>query len=408
MAAVRRLALLTLLYFCQGLPGGFLAQTLPIVVRTQGGTLLQTNLVQLVGLPWLGKLLWAPFVDRWGSERFGRRKTWMVPALAGMIACTFAVGFFDPRVGLTVALVLFLLLNIFAATQDIAVDGFTVASMQDRDLGPANAAQVGGFKLGNIAGGGVLLLFIGAIGWLTSFTIMTACLVVALLAVLFTREPPSQVGPPVHMRTIVRGALDGLFAVPAFAAFLFAAKFAESIAGVLIQPAMVDHGFDFEQIGLVDGIFGGVATVVGAVAGGVMTRRIGWARTTMIMSAVQGVGLAAAAIYQAGEVTTLGFGLLRAWEKLGGGGTAVAIFALAMSRCRPEIASTEFTAVQTFYMVGGMVSGLLASIAGDIVGIGPVMIVGALATIVTGVVADRFRDSIDPPGMGTRTGMGTG
>ncbi|HWB73347.1 MAG TPA: MFS transporter, partial [Nannocystaceae bacterium] len=274
MAAVRRLALLTLLYFCQGLPGGFLAQTLPVVVRTQGGTLLQTNLVQLVGLPWLGKLLWAPFVDRWGSARFGRRKTWMVPALVGMIACTFAVGFFDPRVGLTVALVLFLLLNVFAATQDIAVDGFTVATMPDRDLGPANSAQVGGFKLGNIAGGGVLLLFIGAVGWLTSFTIMAGCLVVALVAVLFTREPASEVGPPVHVRTIVRGALDGLFAVPAFAAFLFASKFAESIAGVLIQPAMVDRGFDFEQIGLVDGIFGGVATVVGAVAGGMMTRRI--------------------------------------------------------------------------------------------------------------------------------------
>jgi MFS family permease len=396
MVAVRRLALLTLLYFCQGLPGGFLAQTLPVVVRTQGGTLLQTNLVQLVGLPWLGKLLWAPFVDRWGSARFGRRKTWMVPALIGMIACTFAVGFFDPRVGLTVALVLFLLLNIFAATQDIAVDGFTVATMQGDDIGPANAAQVGGFKLGNIAGGGVLLLFIGVIGWLTSFTIMTACLVVALVAVLLTREPAPTAAPPMQTSAIVRDAIMGLFAVPAFAAFLFASKFVESIAGVLLQPAMVDHGFSFEDIGLVDGIFGGVATVVGAVAGGTMTRRVGWARTMMIMSAVQGIGLAAAAFYQAGEVSTLEFGMLRAWDKLGGGGTAVAVFALAMSRCRPDIASTEFTAMQTFYMAGGMLAGLLASAIADVVGIGPVMLVGALATIAVGIGAWRWRAAIDP------------
>ena len=66
----------------------------------------------------------------------------------------------------------FLALNLFAATQDIAVDGFAVSLMHGSELGPANSAQVGGFKLGNLVGGGVLVALLGVLGWRLSFAIM--------------------------------------------------------------------------------------------------------------------------------------------------------------------------------------------------------------------------------------------
>ena len=49
MAAMRkRLALLVLLYFCQGLPGGFLAEALPVILLQQGIDLAKVGLVGLL------------------------------------------------------------------------------------------------------------------------------------------------------------------------------------------------------------------------------------------------------------------------------------------------------------------------------------------------------------------------
>lgn len=398
MAGLRqRLALLSVLYFCQGLPGGYLAEALPAIALAQGIDYAAIGLVGLLSLPWMLKLLWAPLVDRWGSVRFGRRKSWMVPALVGMIATTYAIGLFDPADGLTVVLALFLLLNLFAATQDIAVDGFAIAIMHGRELGPTNSAQVGGFKLGNILGGGVLLTLVAVLGWQLSFTIMTGCLLVALVATVATREPVPSEPPPPQTWAVVREAGAALVAAPAYAAFLFGSKLAETIGGVLLKAAMVRHGFGLSQIGAIDGTAGGIATIVGAVLGGMMTPRLGWARTLMIMSCVQGVGLVVAAVYQAGEVGPIGFGIVRAWEKLAGGATAVAVFTLVMKRCREEIAATEFTAAQSLYMSGGLIAGAGSLAVAKYAGIGPVMLAGGVLTIAVGVAAWYWRARIDPP-----------
>ncbi|MBC8071117.1 MAG: MFS transporter, partial [Deltaproteobacteria bacterium] len=217
----RRLALLWLLYFCQGLPGGFLAVALPVILLEQGVELAKVGLVSLLSLPWLLKVLWAPLVDRYGSPSFGRRKSWMVPAMVAMIACALAIAALDPITMLPAVLVWFIALNLCAATQDIAVDGFAVSLMRGRELGPANSAQIGGFKLGNLFGGGVLLALSGTLGWTVVFVIMAGCIALALVAVLRADEPaPPGDAVPVHTASVIRRALGELVREPVYAVFL--------------------------------------------------------------------------------------------------------------------------------------------------------------------------------------------
>ncbi|MBK8717331.1 MAG: hypothetical protein IPN32_21690 [Deltaproteobacteria bacterium] len=142
----RRIALLTLLYFCQGLPGGFLAVALPVILLQQGVDLTRVGFVSALSLPWALKLLWAPWVDRRYSRRIGRRRSWMLPAMLVMLLCTASIGVLDPSESLVPILALFGLLNLAAATQDIAVDGYAVSLLRDRELATGNAAQVGGFS----------------------------------------------------------------------------------------------------------------------------------------------------------------------------------------------------------------------------------------------------------------------
>jgi predicted MFS family arabinose efflux permease len=164
--------------------------------------------------------------------------------------------------------------------------------------------------------------------------------------------------------------------------FLLYAKLGETFGGALVEPMLVDRGFSREQIGTLAGIFGGVATIVGAIASGLIARRAGWWVAIAIMSLVQGTALVAIGVYQTGEITSSGIAILIALEKLAGGGVGVGVFAFAMSVCKPEVGASQFTAAQVVYMAGAVIGAPLAGIVGDATGAYlPVMATGGAMAI---------------------------
>ncbi len=146
-STARKLLILWPLYFVQGLPFGFQATALPVYLREAGLSLTAIGFATALSLPWMLKALWAPLVDRYGSERFGRRRSWILPlelVLAGL--CVMAA-FLDPSSGLKSLLALVFLMNLAAATMDIAVDGLAIDLLSLNELGKGNIAQVVGFKI---------------------------------------------------------------------------------------------------------------------------------------------------------------------------------------------------------------------------------------------------------------------
>jgi hypothetical protein len=79
MKTATKLGLLSSLYLSQGLPFGFFTQALPVLLRKQGMSLPDIGLTHLLALPWALKFLWSPLMDRYGSERLGRRRGYILP-----------------------------------------------------------------------------------------------------------------------------------------------------------------------------------------------------------------------------------------------------------------------------------------------------------------------------------------
>src|SRR5688500_16245933 len=148
-----KLVLLSLLYFAEGLPFGFQSIALPVYLRESGRSLVAIGLLSALSLPWMLKPLWAPLVDGYGATR----RAWILPLLAGVAVSCATAGLVDPHTsaGLAALLVLVLSMNLFAATLDIAVDGLAVDLLDRRELGGGNAAQVVGYKIGMLTGGGL-------------------------------------------------------------------------------------------------------------------------------------------------------------------------------------------------------------------------------------------------------------
>lgn len=369
-----KVGLLFSLYFCQGLPGGFLAVVLPVILRERGASLTTIGLASALNLPWLLKILWAPAVDRWSWPRFGRRKTWIIPAHVGIVIICAALMVVSPEEQLFSVAVLFLALNVFAATQDVAVDGLAVDILRKDEMGPGNAAQVSGFKLGNLVGGGVLLALLGTIGWRGDFAIMGACIAASMVLLLLTDENRlvASAAPAVAPTTDdqgegMRAKLWAVALAPGlvFWPFLFFAKFGETFGGAMVKPMLVDHDISRGAIGLLDGIIGSLATITGGVVGGLACRAVGWRRSLVAAAVVQGLGLVGLGVYSTMDVTFTGAAVMNGIENFAGGAVGVSVFALAMSLCRKELGATQFTAAQVCYMSGALVAYPLAGRLAD-------------------------------------------
>ncbi len=381
----RRLGFLFALYVCQGLPGGFLAVVLPVVLREQGLDLKTIGLASSLSLPWVLKIFWAPLVDRYGSERFGRRRTWLVPAQLGMLCVTLALSGIEPKDDLGLVVWMFLLLNVFSATQDIAVDGWAVSLLDGDDLGPANGAQVAGFKVGNLLGGGVLVGLLGVIGWSGDFWVMAGIIATVLMMVLATREPPS---PRPPSRNVMRELWASIRRQGgAFWGFIVFAKFGETFGGALTKPLLVDRGYTKEMIGLLDGLVGALAVIGGAALAGALVKRRGWAWVLTRFSIVQGIALVALGIASSGHLPVPVFVPINIVEAAGGGGVAVCVFALAMGRADKSIGASDFTASQVFYMAGAFLAAPLGGALGDASGYVPVMCLSGAMAIGLGALA---------------------
>src|SRR5687768_5731293 len=116
----RKLALLSTLYFSQGLPYGFFTQALPVLMREHDVDLASIGLANLLFLPWALKFLWSPWFDR------VRRKLALLPLQAASIVTLLALSQTDPARGFAAILAGVLVVNLLSATQDIATDGLAV------------------------------------------------------------------------------------------------------------------------------------------------------------------------------------------------------------------------------------------------------------------------------------------
>lgn len=142
------IALLLFLYILQGVPIG-LAGSVPIILQTKKVGYRQQALFSVVSWPFTVKLLWAPVVDSLYNQRFGRRKSWLIPSQYcigfTMILLSYFVnnlmGDKDTPPNVVLLTIMFFFLHFLAATQDIAVDGWALTMLSKENVGLASTCN---------------------------------------------------------------------------------------------------------------------------------------------------------------------------------------------------------------------------------------------------------------------------
>ncbi|WP_198371018.1 AmpG family muropeptide MFS transporter [Roseomonas rosulenta] len=359
--ADRRLPVMLALGFAAGAPFPLVAGQVLRQWFTEGGLSLGTiGLTALIGLAYANKFLWSPLLDALRPPvlaGLGQRRGWLACIQLALMAGIAAIALTDPAggVGLTVALAV--LVAFLSASQDIVIDAYRIEILGEDNETQAYglAAYVWGYRLALLASGAGTLLLVQYIGWSGAFLYGAALLLVGLAATLLATEPdrpsaPAFDGPrfdtaparahlrqrpwvgqilavmpwmaPVVVAMLPDHARRSLTAQPGWhldrsvaqpfadimrrpywlAILLFIAlfKLGEALAGVMTTPFYRSLGFTREDVATVATVFGMVATLAGAVAGGWLVGRIGvkqalvWTGITQMLSNLMYVALAQA------------------------------------------------------------------------------------------------------------------
>ncbi len=357
MSTRRKLAWIALLYFAEGMPMGIVADMLPVYLRVHGVSLAAIGVFSSLTLPWTLKPLWAPLVDR-----FGERRHWIAGALLVMALASAAIPFDDPSAPTTFLVGAVLALTIAGATQDIAIDAYTISLLAAGEEGVGNGVRVSAYRAALVASGGGLLLMAGRLGWPLAFDVTAA--VFAGLAIAAWRAPRLVVAKQ-PAAAWARALFAWLARPGAIAVLLFIVlyKLGDVSMGPMVKPFWLDSGLTVDDVALVSTTAGVALTIAGALVGGMFTSRFGIFRGLWMLGLLQAasnLGYAGAAATGGGRVAIYTASMAESFT--GGLGTA-AFLAFLMHVCDREHAATQYALLSALFGLTRSLSAPLTGVA---------------------------------------------
>lgn len=406
--------LLLALYLAQGLPVGFVTQALPVILREQQASLVLIGWSGVLLMPWGLKFLWAPLQDRYYWPRIGLGRSWILPTQGVALLCVAGLALLEPSLlrdpQMAVLFASLLMLLAFAgATQDVSTDGLAVRLLAAGERSMGNAIQVTGSRMGLILGGGGALLLLDMAPWRTVMLGMAGLILLTTLPVWLLREPAwrrarknqdvagagtvrhhaelkrallpagemvEQTALPAELQQAdevacaapVQGLLPrirhflrtefGYFLsspeLRAWLGVLLVYKLCDAFTSGMVKPMLVDMGYSKSQIGTMVVMLGSGASLLGAVAGHAVLRRVSRMRALLGFNALQALTTgcyALIALLFSGKVSAadgltafdmLVYGI-NALEHFTAGMALVGVLTTVMDYCRHRNGGSDFT-----------------------------------------------------------------
>ena len=170
----KAMILLIILYLLQGIPVGLAFGTMPFLLKSRL-SYSDIGFFMLCTYPYSLKLFWSPIVDSLyvselklpliGTLSLGRRKSWIVPIQAIVGVMFWYLGsnvdalLLAEIPNIKLITFIFFVMVLFAATQDIAVDGWALTLLSQENLSYASTAQTVGLNSGYFLSFTVFLAF---------------------------------------------------------------------------------------------------------------------------------------------------------------------------------------------------------------------------------------------------------
>jgi PAT family beta-lactamase induction signal transducer AmpG len=344
----RKMVALVLLGFASGLPLYLTSRTLQAWMTKSGVDLTTIGVFSLVALPYSLKFVWAPLLDRYTPPFLGRRRGWLLITQAALMIAIFAMSLRDPRTGLQMVAINALIIAFLSATQDIGVDAYRTDILEYREMGSGAAMWVLGYRVALLVTGALALVLADRMPWPVVYALMAGLMIVGILATVYAPEPALRGAPPQTLTEAVKLPFQeffqraGVMRALAILAFIVLYKLSDYMAQNMAIPFLLQTGFSQTQIGAIQGGIGLGATIVGVLAGGIVSSKLGINRSLWVFGGLQAVSnLMYYLLAVAGQNSTL-LVVAMVVENFCTGLVTAGFLAFLMSLCSVRFSATQF------------------------------------------------------------------
>jgi PAT family beta-lactamase induction signal transducer AmpG len=287
-------------WFAMGLPNVMLSGTaLTVLYRNLGYTDSEIALwTGVIVLPWSFKPLWGPFLEMFRSRRF---YIYITQLLAGICFALSALSLYTDHF-FPISIVLFFLLAFFGATQDMAADGMYLAELSAKDQARWVGWQGTFYNVSKVfSNGGMVFLagsLIASMGNVKAWSIVLGiyALVMLMVGIYSTRvlprtEAERSVKSGGEVWATLVDVIRSFFQKPYVwggIAFITLYRFAEGQA-MKITPLFFlakreagGLGLTEAQVGLLTGVYGTIAFILGSLLAGYLVSNKGLTRRMLL------------------------------------------------------------------------------------------------------------------------------
>jgi len=393
----RRVLLILPLGFASGLPLLLTFSTLSAWFATTGVSRAMIGTFALVSMPYALKFLWSPLIDRLPPPiPIGRRRGWGIAIQLALIAATLALGACNPKVNLARMASLAVLVAFLSASQDVVIDAYRIEILTPEQQGPGAAMIQTGYRIGLLVAGAGALIIAARWGWFAAYSTIAALLSVGMLVFIFGPEPAPAPDVRLHagatrwdaFREWLATAVTGPFADfmrrpmwPAIVIFIVGYKLGEAMAGVMAMPLYISLGFSLNEIAAVSKLVGFIATVAGALVGGVVTSKLGVMRALILCGILQSAGNLFYVLQAVGGHRLDYLALCVAAENLTGAMAGTALVAYLSDLCSPAFTATQYALLSSLAAVGRTMVASSGGVLADKLGWVPFFLVTTVATM---------------------------
>ena len=354
MTPMRHTWAIFLFGFASGVPYPWVNDALATWLRSEGWSVPALAWLGYAGLPYALKVLWAPLLDRLVPPLLGRRRGWiaLTQAVCAVVLAGLAMHGPSP-VGPVVVLVS--LLALASASQDIAVNAWTIETTPITGRTAAAGWSVWGYRLALLVSGGVLLNLAAACGWRWALLGAAGLLLIGSIGLWLAEEPA-----PVPRTAIDAGwwsPFKELWAgmgpaLPLLLAVVLCYRLPDGAAGAVSGAFMTDR-FALADLGAVRAVAGLVAAALGAALAAWLAVR--WSPRAVLILGVLAMALSNLS-YAAVEIGTLagrsGLGVVVLIDQGAGAAAGTALAGVLMGCCRAPFAASQYALLTALMALG--------------------------------------------------------
>lgn len=347
-----------------GLPFGIFFEAMPTYMRVVHCSLAQIGLMAMAQLPWSFKILWSPFLDR-----YGRLDRWLRAAQLSLGGVFLLLLCRDGAEGCVMMLPMMVALAAASAVQDTVSDATFVHLTRDaptQEAATVGSLRISAYKVSMMASGGGAIVLGAVWGWRLVFALLCAvCVTSAVVLPKSLKTIAAQ--PPASFAVWARGLLLWLGHPGAWGTFGFILFYKLGLATLspMTKPYWVDAGVNQALLGTLSATVGLMGTVGGALLAGLIGGKRG-----LVLPLVMGLvaELSACLIYAAAvhlPYTPALLGICILAEGLAQGIATAALVQLLSSICDKSQAATQFGALTATFGITRAIGGLLGGYVAD-------------------------------------------